>query len=158
MINQLSPEGTPSSPPMFHRPQGPLALPGCMGDRAGSSQPGQPPPSTSLAHGRGCELVSSSRLCPSVVGMGESCHFDPLPETPGLRSLSLSLVGMMPGSKGQEGRVSDPGRAAHTAPHTRLGREDVLGCSELTTLKPSVSAELLIPVPSASVPSPKAPG
>lgn len=90
--------------------------------------------------------------------MDDSCHFEFLPKISGLPALSLPLAGMMPGSEGQEERGGDLGRAAHAAPHTQLGREDVLGCSELTVLEPSVSAELLIPEPSACVSSPKAPG
>ena len=100
----------------------------------------------------------AAALSAPLVAMDDSCHFDSLPETPGYRALSLPLPDVMPGSEGQEERGSGLGRAAHTAPHTRLGREDVLGCSKLPMLEPSVSAELLIPEPSACVPSPKAPG
>lgn len=73
----------------------------------------------------------TASLSAPLVAMDDSCHFDSLPETPGLRALSLPLPDVMPGSEGQEERGSDLGRAAHAAPHTRLGREDVLGCLEL---------------------------
>lgn len=49
-------------------------------------------------------------------------------------------------------------RVLSAIPHTFLGRETFWAVSSRLCLEPSVSAELLIPVPSACVPSTKAPG